>query len=134
MTWLAHAGPDASSAEVLRDRFRDVTFSTLIGTGVTASVQGLFVGLAFWTLGLSNALFWGVVTVIVAILPVVGSKRLQDLDGFGSSGNNCPEVRRLLPEAEHDLVPGFADKAPGTEFIGPEFRELRTAESLRFIG
>jgi predicted PurR-regulated permease PerM len=63
----------AENAEVLRARFRDVTFSTLIGTGLTAAVQGLLVGLAFWATGLANALFWGVVTVIVAILPVVGS-------------------------------------------------------------
>jgi predicted PurR-regulated permease PerM len=63
----------AKNAEVLRARFRDVTFSTLVGTGVTAAVQGLLVGLAFWVTGLSNAVFWGVVTVIVAILPVVGS-------------------------------------------------------------
>ena len=63
----------AKNAGVLRARFRDVTFSTLVGTGVTAAVQGLLVGLAFWVTGLSNAVFWGVVTVIVAILPVVGS-------------------------------------------------------------
>jgi predicted PurR-regulated permease PerM len=63
----------AKNAEILRQRFRDVTFSTLVGTGCTALVQGILVGLAFWGLGLSNALFWGVVTVIVAILPVVGS-------------------------------------------------------------
>jgi predicted PurR-regulated permease PerM len=63
----------ARNAEILRDRFRDVTISTLVGTGLTAVVQGLLVGLAFWVTGLSNALFWGVVTVIFAILPVVGS-------------------------------------------------------------
>jgi predicted PurR-regulated permease PerM len=63
----------AENAEILRARFRDVTFSTLIGTGLTAAVQGLLVGLAFWVTGLSNAVFWGVVTIIVAILPVVGS-------------------------------------------------------------
>jgi len=63
----------ARNAERLRDRFRDVTISTLIGTGMTAAVQGLLVGLAFWVTGISNALFWGVVTVILAILPVVGS-------------------------------------------------------------
>jgi predicted PurR-regulated permease PerM len=63
----------AASAEILRKRFGDVTVSTLVGTGVTAGVQGLFVGLAFWAVGLSNPLFWGVVTVIFAILPVVGS-------------------------------------------------------------
>ena len=63
----------AASAEILRQRFGDVTVSTIVGTGVTASVQGLFVGLAFWAVGLSNPFFWGVVTVIFAILPVVGS-------------------------------------------------------------
>ena len=61
------------NAEILRERFRDVTISTLIGTGLTASIQGLLVGSAFWLTGIPNALFWGVVTVIVAILPVVGS-------------------------------------------------------------
>jgi len=62
-----------ASAEILRERFKDVTFSTLVGTGLTAAVQGLLVGIAFWATGLSNALFWGVVTLIFAILPVVGS-------------------------------------------------------------
>jgi predicted PurR-regulated permease PerM len=61
------------NAERLLERFRDVTVSTLIGTGLTAAVQGLLVGLAFWVAGIPNALFWGVVTVILAILPVVGS-------------------------------------------------------------
>jgi predicted PurR-regulated permease PerM len=62
-----------ANAEKLRQRFRDVTISTLIGTGLTAAVQGLLVGLAFWVTGVPNALFWGVVTVVLAILPVVGS-------------------------------------------------------------
>ena len=61
------------NTEILRDRFRDVTISTLIGTGLTATVQGVLVGLAFWAAGISNALFWAVVTVVLAILPVVGS-------------------------------------------------------------
>jgi predicted PurR-regulated permease PerM len=63
----------SANADVLRNRFRDVTFSTLVGTGLTAAVQGLLVGVAFWATGLANAVFWGVVTIIVAILPVVGS-------------------------------------------------------------
>ena len=63
----------ARNADILRDRFRGVTISTLIGTLLTASLQGLLVGMAFWVTGIPNALFWGVVTVIVAILPVVGS-------------------------------------------------------------
>ena len=61
------------STERLRRRFRDVTNSTLIGTGLIAAVQGTLVGLGFWWSGLSNAFFWGVVTAVLSILPVVGS-------------------------------------------------------------
>ncbi len=62
-----------ANADLLRDRFRDVTVSTVIGTGLVAVIQGAFVALAFWMTGLSNALFWGAVTVVFAVLPVVGS-------------------------------------------------------------
>jgi predicted PurR-regulated permease PerM len=63
----------ALNADKLQQRFHDVTISTLIGTGVTAIVQGVLVGIGFALTGLPNGVFWGVVTVIVAILPVVGS-------------------------------------------------------------
>lgn len=62
-----------ASADLLRDRFRDVTTSTVIGTGLTAVIQGALVGLGFWVTGVPNALFWTVVTMVFAILPVVGS-------------------------------------------------------------
>jgi predicted PurR-regulated permease PerM len=61
------------NTERLRKRFRDVTTSTLIGTGATAVIQGILVALGFWATGLPNAVFWGVLTVVFAILPVVGS-------------------------------------------------------------
>jgi predicted PurR-regulated permease PerM len=61
------------NTELLRQRFRNVTISTVVGTGLVAAIQGVMVGLGFWAAGLSNALFWGVVTVVLAILPVVGS-------------------------------------------------------------
>jgi len=63
----------SASAEILRIRFRDVTVSTVIGTGLIACIQGALVAGGFWLTGLSNALFWGVVTAVFAILPVVGS-------------------------------------------------------------
>lgn len=63
----------SASADKLRDRFRDVTISTVIGTGLIACIQGALVAGGFWLTGLSNALFWGVVTMVFAILPVVGS-------------------------------------------------------------
>jgi predicted PurR-regulated permease PerM len=63
----------APNADKLRKRFEDVTISTLIGTGVTAFIQGSLVATGFAITGLPNAVFWGVVTMVFAILPVVGS-------------------------------------------------------------
>jgi len=45
----------------------------VVGTGLVAAIQGAMVGLAFMITGLSNGLFWGVVTMVLSILPVVGS-------------------------------------------------------------
>ena len=44
-----------------------------VGSVLTGGLQGLVVGLGFWITGLPNAAFWGVVTMVFAILPVVGS-------------------------------------------------------------
>ncbi len=58
---------------VLQERFIAVTKSTIVGTGFAALCQGTLVALGFWATGLGNVMFWGVVTAIVSILPVVGS-------------------------------------------------------------
>lgn len=68
-----HIPFSAQNADKLAKRFRDVTMATVIGTGLTAGFQGLLVGMAFWVVGLPNALFWGVVTGIMSIFPVLGS-------------------------------------------------------------
>jgi predicted PurR-regulated permease PerM len=63
----------STNTERLRQRFEDVTVSTVIGTGLTAGVQGALVGVAFWATGISNAVVWAVITTVLAILPIVGS-------------------------------------------------------------
>jgi predicted PurR-regulated permease PerM len=57
----------------LRKRFGDVTNSTVIGVVLVAVAQGGLLGAMFALLGLSNPVFWGIVTAILSILPVVGS-------------------------------------------------------------
>ena len=74
--WLAMAPYipfSTTNTERLRKRFEDITVSTVIGTGLTATVQGTLVGVAFWATGLENAVVWGVITAVFSILPVVGS-------------------------------------------------------------
>jgi len=63
----------ATNAEKLRQRFREMTTSTLLGTGLSAVVHGVLMSVGFWAAGLPNAALWGVVTMVFAILPVLGS-------------------------------------------------------------
>ncbi|HKE88764.1 MAG TPA: AI-2E family transporter [Gemmatimonadales bacterium] len=63
----------AHNTEKLRQRFGDVTTSTLIGTGLSALVHGALVSLAFRVAGLPNAAFWGLVAMVFSILPVLGA-------------------------------------------------------------
>lgn len=71
---LRHYVPfSEANVEALRERFRAVTMATVVGTGVTALLSGILIGFGFWVSGLSNPMFWGIITVIFAILPLLGS-------------------------------------------------------------
>ena len=61
------------TADALRDRFFNVTEATLLGTVSIAIIQGTLVGTGFWIVGLPNPFFWGTVTAIASILPVLGT-------------------------------------------------------------
>jgi predicted PurR-regulated permease PerM len=54
------------------DRFMSVTRATIKGTIIIGIIQGGLSGLAFWVLGIRDALFWSVVMAVLSILPVVG--------------------------------------------------------------
>lgn len=62
-----------ANVTALGDRFRAVTNATIIGTGVSALVQGTLMFFAFMVFGLPNGIFWGAVVVMLSLLPVVGS-------------------------------------------------------------
>lgn len=62
-----------ASADLLRARFQSVTEAMLLGTALTAILQGAIIGAGFWLVGLPNAVFWGVITALVSIVPVLGS-------------------------------------------------------------
>jgi predicted PurR-regulated permease PerM len=62
-----------ANAELLRERFVVITDATLLGTALTAVLQGTIVGFTFALLELPNPPFWGTVTAFVSVLPVLGS-------------------------------------------------------------
>jgi len=60
-------------AELLADKFVAVTEALLLGTVLTAALQGGVVGAGFALLGLHPAVLWGFVTACVSVLPILGT-------------------------------------------------------------
>jgi predicted PurR-regulated permease PerM len=85
------------TADGLRERFLLVTEATLVGTALTAIIQGTIVGLAFWAVGLPSAAFWGFMTALASVLPVMGSALIW-LPGVVAlvAGGKLPEAAALL--------------------------------------
>jgi predicted PurR-regulated permease PerM len=59
--------------QILRERFVSLTAATVVGTGLVAVMQGVLVGVGFLITDLGDPIFWGVVTMVFGILPVVGA-------------------------------------------------------------
>jgi predicted PurR-regulated permease PerM len=55
------------------DRFTSVARATLKGTAVIGLLQGGLAGIAFAVVGIPSAVFWGVIMVLLSILPGIGT-------------------------------------------------------------
>jgi predicted PurR-regulated permease PerM len=62
-----------ATADALAARFADVTDALLLGTLLTAALQGTVVGVGFAVVGFHPAIVWGFVTACGSILPLLGS-------------------------------------------------------------
>ncbi len=54
-------------------KFAEVSRATIKGTLIVGLVQGFLGGIMFAVLGITGAVFWGVVMVILSVLPIVGA-------------------------------------------------------------
>jgi predicted PurR-regulated permease PerM len=57
----------------LLDKFTSVTRATLKGTAVIGILQGGLAGLAFWIVGIPQAVFWGMVMTVLSVIPSIGT-------------------------------------------------------------
>ncbi len=55
------------------ERFTSVTRATLKGSAVIGILQGGLAGVAFGVVGIPSATFWGVIMVVLSIIPSVGT-------------------------------------------------------------
>lgn len=54
-------------------RFTSVARATLKGTAVIGMLQGGLAGAAFYVVGIPSAVFWGVIMVLLSVLPGIGT-------------------------------------------------------------
>ncbi len=57
----------------LLSKFAEVSRATIKGTLVVGIIQGALGGILFALLGIESAIFWGVVMIVLSILPAIGS-------------------------------------------------------------
>jgi predicted PurR-regulated permease PerM len=51
----------------------NITYSNIIGQGLISLTQGIVVGIGFWIFHIPDPFFWGVISIFVCFLPVVGA-------------------------------------------------------------
>lgn len=59
--------------KLLIEKFISISRATLKGTIVVGAIQGVLGGLTFWIAGVSSPAIWGLVMVLLSIIPMVGS-------------------------------------------------------------
>jgi len=57
----------------LTERFNSTIYASLYGLVVTAFVQGAIGALGLWIFGVQSPIFWGLVMIILSMLPFVGA-------------------------------------------------------------
>ena len=57
----------------------DVTRAVFMGIGLTALIQGVLVGIGYWIAGLPSPLVFGVIAVLFALIPMVGTAAVWGL-------------------------------------------------------
>lgn len=64
---------DDAYEDALIQRFASVSKATLKGTLVIAIAQGVLGGITLWLFGISSPLLWGMVMVVLSVIPMVGA-------------------------------------------------------------
>jgi len=71
---LMHLSPLGDKYEtMLYERFTSTTRATLKSTLIVGGIQGFLSGMLFWITGIQGAFVWGVIMVIIAIIPAIGT-------------------------------------------------------------
>jgi predicted PurR-regulated permease PerM len=71
--WLKYLPFPEESTLRFGVELRNITYSNVFGQGLIAICQGAIVAIGFLIFGIPDAFFWGIISVFVCFLPVVGA-------------------------------------------------------------
>lgn len=63
----------AEQSETILIRMRDTIFAVFVGVMLVGVIQATLAGLGYWIAGVPNAFLWYVVTVLLCLVPLLGS-------------------------------------------------------------
>ena len=74
VAWLKRVTPlPADVQDELAAELDQMLFAVLVGNVLVGVVQGVLTGIGFLVVGISNVVFWTVMTTILALLPLIGA-------------------------------------------------------------
>ncbi|MFC7096831.1 AI-2E family transporter [Halobaculum marinum] len=74
VAWVERATPlESTTSRRLRRDLDRITWGVVVGNVAIAVVQGVLTGLVFALVGVSNVVFWTVVTTLLSLLPLIGA-------------------------------------------------------------
>lgn len=70
---IGRLAPDPRKAQHFAGEIRSITTAVVVGTVLTCAAQGTIAGLGYWVAGVPAPIFFGTLTAIAALIPVVGT-------------------------------------------------------------
>lgn len=64
---------DETNIKILAAELESMTLSNIIGVPAIGIIQGTAAGIGYWIFGLSEPVFWAVITAFASLLPLIGS-------------------------------------------------------------
>ena len=114
----------------LLEKFTSVTRATLKGTAVIGILQGGLAGLAFAFVGIPSALFWGLIMVVLSIIPGIGTALVWGPAAIilGAGGSLAKAIGLVLFCA---LAVGSIDNVLRPKLVG---KDTQMHELMIFLG
>jgi predicted PurR-regulated permease PerM len=114
---LTHLPFSKKNNKRIIEKFKTITYATMIGTFVIALLQGSLLAVNFYFLDIPNALFWGFIAAILSFLPVIGppiiwvpAALIFFLTGSVSKGIALVVVGILISTIDNIIRPIINDK------------------------